>query len=85
MNDADENHLSEAEKHDVHSFHSSCCFDEYVVKLKKHDFDHALNFEQPLYELRTLSVQTTAPLEYSEHNLPPPPTLEVLRVTRLLI
>ena len=83
--DADENHLSEDEDHDVHSFHSSCCFDEYVVKLKKHDFDHALNFEQSLYELRTLSFQTTAPLEYSEHNLPPPPTLDVLRVTRLLI
>ncbi|MEX2464234.1 MAG: hypothetical protein WD513_08040, partial [Balneolaceae bacterium] len=27
---ADENHFSEAEKHDLHSFHSSCCFDEYV-------------------------------------------------------
>lgn len=84
--DAGENHFSDTEEeHDLHSFHSSCCYDDYVVKFKKHDFDHALDFAQPVYELRTLFFQSTTPLEHSEHNLPPPATLDVLRVTRLLI
>lgn len=83
--DVDENHFSDTEEHDLHSFHGSCCYDDYVIKFKKYDFDHALVFAHPIYELQTLSFQSTTPLEYSEHNLPPPITLDILRVTHLLI
>lgn len=83
--DADEAHIADVEEHDLHFFHNSCCYDEYVVKFKNHDIDHDLTIQQPIFELQEFSFQPATQLEYSEHNLPPPATLDVLRVTRLLI
>lgn len=83
--DADENHFSDVKEHDIHSFHISCCYDKYVIKFKTQDIYHALTFEPPIDELWAVSRQTATPLQYTEHKLPPPATLEVLRVTRLLI
>lgn len=81
----DSEHLADMEKHDLHSFHSSCCYDEFLVKLKKQDVDHTLTFEQPVDETNFIPSQKTSTAHYFEQSLPPPVTLDVIRVTRLLI
>lgn len=84
--DLDPNHLTEDEEHEYHSIHSSCCYDDFLVKTKK-EVDHQteyVTFPQLLYTTAFRAENISFTL--LERFLPPPKTsLEVLRVTRLLI
>ncbi|MEX2574959.1 MAG: hypothetical protein WD317_11705 [Balneolaceae bacterium] len=82
---ADSEHFADGEGHDQHSFHSSCCYDDFLVKLKNQDVHHALIFEQPVDEVHAFSSPKTPTVHFFEENLPPPVTLSVIRVTRLLV
>lgn len=82
---ADSEHFADVDGHDQHSFHSSCCYDDFLVKLKKQDVNHALIFEQPVDEVHAFSSPKTLTVHLFEENLPPPVTLAVIRVTRLLV
>ncbi len=84
--DAEGAHLSDVEEHDIHSFHSSCCYDEFLVKLKKQDTQQDAPIANILFETSPSSFHKQSESFYLENNLPPPlVTLEVIRVTRLLI
>lgn len=84
--DVDPEHLNDEEGHEYHSFHSSCCYDEFLVKTKK-ETDHQTEY----VSIPKLLFTTTFPAESGsvtllERDLPPPKvSLKVLRLTRLII
>ncbi len=75
------------EENDVHSFHSSCCFDDLALTLKKQetDFYLSLSYEHEEFEISLLSKQTQHSFTIGELPLPPPVMHQSLRITRLLI
>lgn len=84
--DAESECLSDIGDHDLHTFHDSCCYDEFLVRAKNHDIELDASVIHFLLKFSTPSFQKHSLSDYLENNLPPPPvTLEILRVTRLLI
>lgn len=84
--DGGTNHLKKAEDHDVHYFHSSCCFDNVLVKNQKQfkelDFDSVV---LPVFESKSLVSKRLFFLNLERNLTPPLVAHKVLRVTRLLI
>jgi len=75
------------EDNDLHSFHSSCCFDDLALTFKKQEADYDL----PIFYINTdinfslLAEQMARPVTLQEKPLPPPVSAQELRITRLLI
>tara|TARA_R100001143_G_scaffold63595_1_gene73203 strand:+ start:12651 stop:13091 length:441 start_codon:yes stop_codon:yes gene_type:complete len=84
--DLDPNHIAEDQENEYHSIHSSCCYDGFLVKTKKVVDQQTTNFSAPqLLFTTTLYSENNSDL-LLERDLPPPKTsLNVIRVTRLLI
>jgi len=75
------------ESNGLHSFHTSCCFDDLALTFKKDEADHQL----PLFFFSTeinfslVSEQIPRPVAIQVIPLPAPVSVLELRVTRLLI
>jgi len=84
--DAEGFHLMD-EENDVHSFHNSCCFDDLALTYKKQeaDFDLPLSYENEGIEFNLLTERIPRPVSIQEQPLPPPISIQVLSITRLLI
>jgi hypothetical protein len=84
--DLDPNHFKKDEEHEYHSIHSSCCYDEFLVKTKK-ETDHQTEYVSIPELLSAIAfLSESGSVTLLERDLPPPKaSLEVLRVTRLLI
>ncbi|MEX0639274.1 MAG: hypothetical protein WD094_02345, partial [Balneolaceae bacterium] len=84
--DAEGFHLMD-EENDAHSFHTSCCFDDLALTLKKQeaDFNLPLSYDNDGIEFNFHSERILRPVTLQEYPLPPPATYQELRITRLLI
>lgn len=84
--DIDPEHLAADEEHEYYSIHNSCCYDDFLVKTRK-DVDHQTEYSAvPKLLYATSSHSENHSFTLLENNLPPPRvSLDVLRVTRLLI
>lgn len=79
-------HITEDEEHKYHSFHSTCCYDDFSIKTRN-EVDHQTDYSFVPQFLYTISFQSENKSFTSvENNLPPPKvSLDVIRVTCLLI
>jgi len=84
--DAEAKHMM-GEEDDAHSFHNSCCFDDLALTHKKQeaDFDLSLSYNNVGVEFNLLTERVTRPVTIQEQPLPPPISIQVLSITRLLI
>jgi len=85
-NNTDEFHLMD-EENDAHLFHNTCCFDDLALTFKKQetDFDLPLSYEYDKVEFNILSERIPRPVSIQEQPFPPPISIQVLSITRLLI
>jgi len=84
--DAEAIHMM-GEEDDAHSFHNSCCFDDLALTFKKQeaDFDLPLSYHNVGVEFNLFTERITRPVSIQEQPLPPPISIQVLSITRLLI
>jgi len=75
------------ENNDEHSFNTSCCFDDLALTFKKQeaDYDLTLLYINAEVNFSLVSEQIPRSVTLQEKPLPPPLSVQELRITRLLI
>jgi len=83
---ADDFHFMD-ESNNAHSFHTFCCFDDLALTFKKQEADHdlPLTYINAGIDFSLFSEKIPRPVALQEKPLPPPVSVQELRVTRLLI
>ena len=84
--DAGPEHLSDEEDHMYHSFHGSCCFDEFLLKLEKEEIQTAsfVAISDSFLAIRNEPKNNFSP-NSKQFQQPPKVSLKIVEITRLLI